>query len=265
MAFFCHLHWCKATAKVIFARIWYITNPTAARRVSPPWIVYMAKLTPTERITTKLCTQAHIPTPRYGQYLRHAHNHITPAVAAMDSCFALIGAHQHGIAVGSMGGGKTRASKTFWAQGSIFPSHLHTHAVGEPFCGSQPTDTTCLRWSWRLMKCFAFASAVEDLKCDPTATPCWWAPTMAKPLSVAAPAWVIWLCTCTRSWYVCFSDWYWGENPVWQTGLATSVGHQTYHVNVNKLKWEIIWTGGLPHLSGLPHLPEVPHLHVNRP
>ena len=34
-------------------------------------------------------------------YLTHAHNHITRAVAAMDSCFALVGAHQHGIAVGS--------------------------------------------------------------------------------------------------------------------------------------------------------------------
>ena len=30
-------------------------------------------------------------------------------------------------------------------------------------------------------------------------------------------------------------------------------------------KEEIIWTGGLPHLSGLPHLPGVPHLHVNSP
>ena len=29
--------------------------------------------------------------------------------------------------------------------------------------------------------------------------------------------------------------------------------------------WQIIWTGGLPHLSVLPHLPGVPHLHVNRP
>ena len=35
-------------------------------------------------------------------------------------------------------------------------------------------------------------------------------------------------------------------------------GHPTYHVNVIKLKWEIIWTNGLPHLSGLPHLPGVP-------
>ena len=29
--------------------------------------------------------------------------------------------------------------------------------------------------------------------------------------------------------------------------------------------WEIVWTGGLPHVRGLPHLPGVPHLHVNRP
>ena len=39
----------------------------------------------------------------------------------------------------------------------------------------------------------------------------------------------------------------------------------TYHVNVIKLEWEIIWTGRLPHLNGLSHLPGVPHLHVNRP
>ena len=39
----------------------------------------------------------------------------------------------------------------------------------------------------------------------------------------------------------------------------------TYRVNVIKLEREIIWTGGLPHLSGLPHLPGVPHLYVNRP
>ena len=36
------------------------------------------------------------------------------------------------------------------------------------------------------------------------------------------------------------------------------VDKPTYHVNVIKLKWKIIWTGGLPHLSGLPHLPGVP-------
>ena len=47
--------------------------------------------------------EAHLPNPGYGQYLTHVHNHITLAVAAMDSCFALVGDHQHSIAVGSMG------------------------------------------------------------------------------------------------------------------------------------------------------------------
>ena len=51
-------------------------------------------------------TETHVPSPWYGQYRTHAHNHITRAVAAMDSCFALIGAHQHGIAVGSRSGSK---------------------------------------------------------------------------------------------------------------------------------------------------------------
>ena len=37
-----------------------------------------------------VCTEAHLPTPRYGQYLTHEHNHITPAVAAMDSSFAIL-------------------------------------------------------------------------------------------------------------------------------------------------------------------------------
>ena len=60
------------------------------------------------------CTEAHVPTPRYGQYLTHAHNHITQAVAAMDSCFALIGAHQHGIAVGPMNGEIPRVWKTLY-------------------------------------------------------------------------------------------------------------------------------------------------------
>ena len=32
-----------ATAKVNLARIWWITNPIPARRVTPPWNVYMAK------------------------------------------------------------------------------------------------------------------------------------------------------------------------------------------------------------------------------
>ena len=48
-----------------------------------------------------------------------------------------------------------------------------------------------------------------------------------------------------------------------QVGEVTCDGspnqQPTCHVNLIKLKWEITWTGGLPHLPG------VPHLHVNRP
>ena len=40
-------------------------------------------------------------------------------------------------------------------------------------------------------------------------------------------------------------------------------GHPTHHVNVITIKWEIIWTGGLPQQSRWLHLPGVPHLHVN--
>ena len=43
-----------------------------------------------------------IPTLRYSHYLTRAHNHITRAVEAMDSCFALVRAYQHGIAIVSM-------------------------------------------------------------------------------------------------------------------------------------------------------------------
>ena len=38
----------------------------------------------------------------------------------------------------------------------------------------------------------------------------------------------------------------WEGYPVWQSGLLASAGHPTYHVNVIKLKWDIIATGGLP-------------------
>ena len=50
-------------------------------------------------------TEAQVPSLRYDQYLMHAHNHITRAVAAMDSWFALIEAHQLGAALESTSGG----------------------------------------------------------------------------------------------------------------------------------------------------------------
>ena len=58
---------------------------------------------------TNFSTEAHVPTPQYSQYLTHAHNHITPAVAAMDSCFVLIRTHQHGIAPGEIDVSKRNA------------------------------------------------------------------------------------------------------------------------------------------------------------
>ena len=44
--------------------------------------------------------------------------------------------------------------------------------------------------------------------------------------------------------------------PPWNDYMAKF--HATNRIIVIKLKWEIIWTGGLPHLPG------VSHLHVNR-
>ena len=76
----------------------------------------------------------------------------------------------------------------FWAHRSVSDPIPIRIAVGELFCGSQPTATTCLRWSWRFPLL------------DPTAIPCWWAPTRAKQLSMAATARVIWLCACVRYW-----------------------------------------------------------------
>ena len=43
-------------------------------------------------------TEALVPTPWYGQCSTHAHNHTTRAVPAKDSCFALLQAHEYGIA-----------------------------------------------------------------------------------------------------------------------------------------------------------------------
>ena len=47
----------------------------------------------------KESSKAHVPNPWYGRYPTHAHNHITRAVAAMDSCFAPLVANQYGIAI----------------------------------------------------------------------------------------------------------------------------------------------------------------------
>ena len=48
-------------------------------------------------VRPNLASKYTVLTPQHGQYLTHAHNHIT--LAAMDSCFRFIRAHQHGIGI----------------------------------------------------------------------------------------------------------------------------------------------------------------------
>ena len=71
-----------------------------------------------------------------------------------------------------------------------------------------------------------------------------WCITNPTPSRWVTPPWNV---------YMAKFDPGWGGYLVWQTGLLALAGQPTYHVSVFKLKWEIIWTGGLP------------HLHVNRP
>ena len=86
---------------------------------------------------------------------------------------------------------------------------------------------------------------------DAKPPPKWiWCITNPTPARRVIPPWNVYMAKFYRGWE---------GYPVCQTGLPAMVGHRTYHVNVIKLKWEIIRTGGLPHLSGLPHLPGVPH------
>ena len=46
--------------------------------------IYILEVGLTQALTYKkqpnYALKAYVPTPRYGQYLTHAHNHITPAV-----------------------------------------------------------------------------------------------------------------------------------------------------------------------------------------
>ena len=76
------------------------------------------------------------------------------------------------------------------------------------------------------------------------------------PARRATPPWNVYIANCHPGWQ---------GYPTWQTGQPALASYLTYQVNVIKIKWEIIWKDGLPHLGGLPHLPGVPHLHANRP
>ena len=90
----------------------------------------------------------------------------------------------------------------------------------------------------------------NDAKLPPKSILCELSTANPTPARRVTPPWNV---------YMAKFDPGWEGYPVWQTMLPALAGHPTYHVNVTKLKWEIIWTGGWPHLPG------VPHLHVNRP
>ena len=65
------------------------------------------------------CTEAHVPSVRYGQYLMHALNHITRAADNHGNGWvALIGACQLGIAVWSISGGQLAYQRPFTTQAS---------------------------------------------------------------------------------------------------------------------------------------------------
>ena len=77
--------------------------------------------------------------PRPGQYLSHAHSHFTRAMAATDTCFALIGAHQRGKVVGLMNGGKRRLKNLLLPRRmrSCLPSASSTQHMWELLAGKR--------------------------------------------------------------------------------------------------------------------------------
>ena len=89
----------------------------------------------------------HQPKRQSGQYLTHAHSHITLAVAAMDGCFTLTGAHQQGKAIRSMNGENPRLKEPL-PQRRVQSTPLsasstqHVGAVGWKLHSSSPT--TCM-------------------------------------------------------------------------------------------------------------------------
>ena len=77
--------------------------------------------------------------PRLGQYLSHAHSHFTRAVAATDTCFALIGAHQRGKVVGLMNGENPRLKNLSLPRRvrSCLPSASSTQHMWELLAGKR--------------------------------------------------------------------------------------------------------------------------------
>ena len=105
-----------------------------------------------------------MPTPQRGQYLMHVHNHITPALAAVDSCFALIGANQHGKATGQYGEGKPAYQRPFTAKASA------KHSFKQQLVGNCKSKTVVPRHAYGdgIRKIDLCAPKdFETTKCDP--------------------------------------------------------------------------------------------------
>ena len=85
--------------------------------------------------------------PRPGLYLTQAHKHITRAVTAIDSCFDVIRAHQHGIAIKPYPSKVSKERSTKWIelilQGIFHCIHeLRTYSFTE--VGEKEKQ-----WSWK--------------------------------------------------------------------------------------------------------------------
>jgi len=74
-----------------------------------------------------------------GQYLTRAHSHIMQAVAAMDGCFTLTGAHQQGKAIESMNR-ENPCLKTVYCRYCVVKHQLHTKHVAA--VGWEPHDSS---------------------------------------------------------------------------------------------------------------------------
>ena len=73
----------------------------------------------------------------------------------------------------------------------------------------------------------------------------------SDPARRVTPPWDVYMANCHPGWQ---------GYPPWGTGQPAKAGQPTNHVNVIKIKQEIMWTCRLLHLHGLPHLPGVSHL-----
>ena len=95
--------------------------------------------------------------PRSGQYLTHAHSHITRAVAAMDSCFGLIRPHHHGIAVRQKIGLQALCTLPFTAEAGakhpfkVIPQYCIAHLYCARFSRHQRAHmSACSCKTWRI-------------------------------------------------------------------------------------------------------------------